>query len=114
MPLKPPAILPENGEPSLTAELEIVNNNIALWREVTDEALERHFRQRYFGNESISRQEAIDRLVAIGAKRFRIEPVYATARQDTNGSVATLNELAESAAKARVATADIQILLLPN
>jgi len=112
--IKPPANLPENGEPTPTAELEILNNNIALWREVTDEAFERHFRQKYFGNEPISRQEAIDRLVAIGAKRFRIPPVYATARQDTNGSIATLNELAESAAKARVAAADIQILLLPN
>ncbi len=111
---KPPASLPENGEPTPTAELEILKNNIALWREVTDEAFERHFRQKYFGNESISRQEAIERLVAIGAKRFRIAPVYETARQDANGSVATWNELAESAAKARVAPADIQILLLPE
>ena len=111
---KPPANLPENGEPTPTAELEILKNNIALWREVTDEAFERHFRQKYFGNESISRQEAIERLVAIGAKRFRIAPVYETARQDANGSVATWNELAESAAKARVAAAEIQILLLQN
>ena len=76
----------QKDQPVLTAEPELLNTNVSLWRELTDDVFERHFRQRHFGNESISRQEAIDRLVAIGAKRFRIAPVNATARQDTNGS----------------------------
>lgn len=50
----------------LPANLELLKTNLALWQELTDEAFERHFRQRYFGNESISRQQAIDRLVSSG------------------------------------------------
>jgi hypothetical protein len=49
--------------PILNAELEALNTIIALWRELTDDVFERQFRQRYFGNESITRQHAIDRLL---------------------------------------------------
>lgn len=55
----------------LPANLELLKTNLALWQELTDEAFERHFRQRYFGNESISRQQAIDRLVSSGFEHLQ-------------------------------------------
>ncbi len=64
----------KSDQPISTAELELLNINIALWREVTDEVFERHFRQRYFGNEWISRQQAIERLAALRANRLQTRP----------------------------------------
>jgi len=75
----------------LNAELELLSTIVALWCELTDDVFERHFRQRYFGNESISRQQAIDRLVAISANRFHTVRVDTQDRQDSSGSTAALN-----------------------
>src|SRR5262245_47697969 len=79
-----PASLQQITQRSLRAELELLNTIIALWRELADDVFERHFRQRYFGNESITRQQAIDRLVAISANRFHT--VDTTNREDSSGS----------------------------
>jgi len=58
----------------LIEEPQLLKTNIDLWRELTDEVFELRFRQRYFGDETISRQEAIDRLVAIATGRVQIKP----------------------------------------
>ena len=98
------ACLQHTDQPMLPADQELLNTNIALWQELTDDVFERHFRQRYFGNESISRQQAIDRFVALS--------VYTPSTQDKNGSSATLNGPPQTSAK--VASAEIQILMLPS
>ena len=91
-----PASLQQITPPILNAELELLNNIIALWRELADDVFEQHFRQRYFGNESITRQQAIDRLVAISANRLHIVPVDTTDWQDSSGSSAALNRTPET------------------
>jgi hypothetical protein len=95
---------------------------------------ERHFRQRYFGNESITRQQAIDRLVSISANRFHTVRVDTTDRQDSSGSGETLDRPAETPktflqqvscipskegiqrvlTNVGAASADIQIQILPR
>ena len=93
----------------LTAELELLDTSIALWRELTDEVFERHFRQRYFGNEPILRQQAIERLTALRANRLQTTSVDA-ATTDANGSSGP----AEEAVNVKVVSADIQIFILPS
>src|SRR4026207_1677138 len=90
-----PASLQQITPRSLKAELELLNTITALWRALADDVFERHFRQRYFGNESITRQQAIDRLVAISANRFHT--VDTTSREDSSGSSATLDSPLETA-----------------
>jgi len=127
-----PASLQQITPRSLKAELELLNIIIALWRELADDVFEWHFRQRYFGNESITRQQAIDRLVAISANRFHT--VDTTSREDSSGSSATLDRPTETpkrflqqapciASKEGIqraptnvgaASADIQIQILPR
>ena len=97
----------------LGAELELLNTNVSLWRELTDDVFERHFRQRYFGNESISRQQAIDRLVAMGAKCPQHAPVHAAAAPEAPGLSAVLTGLAEPPENG-VSSAGIKILVLPR
>lgn len=97
----------ERQHPFSTAELELLDTNIALWREVTDEVFERHFRQRYFGNEWISRQQAIEYLAALRATRLQTDPVDdATSANESSGPA--------KPASANVAPANIQILVLPG
>jgi TonB family protein len=93
----------------LTAELELLDTNIALWRELTDEAFERHFRQRYFGNEPIFRQQAIERLTGLRANRLQTTSVDA-ATPDANGSSCP----PEAAVNVKVVSSDIHILMLPS
>ena len=129
-----PASLQQITPPILNAEQELLNTIIALWRELTDDVFERHFRQRYFGNESITRQQAIDRLVAISANRFHTVLVDTTDRQDSSGSSATLDrppetlrrflqqiscipskeEIQRVPTNVEAASADIQIQILPS
>jgi TonB family protein len=129
-----PASLQQVTPPILNAELELLNTIIALWRELPDDIFERHFRQRYFGNESITRQQAIDRLVAISANRFHTVQGDTKNRQDSGGSSATLERSVETPKRflqqvscihskegiqqvptnVGVASADIQIQILPS
>jgi TonB family protein len=52
-----------NTEPSiLSDDADLLETNILLWRDLTDNEFESHFRKRYFGDELISRQQAIERL----------------------------------------------------
>ena len=98
----------KSDQPISTAELELLNVNICLWREVTDEAFERHYRQRYFGNEWISRQQAIERLAALRANCLQQDPADdAPLANGTDGPAAM-------PANAHVDLADIQILVLPS
>jgi len=108
--------LQQREQSLLTAELELLNTNIALWRELTDEVFERHFRQRYFGNEAISRQQAIDRLAAIIADRFPPAPVDidTPAKQDVNGSSAIVKWSAETLPDVKVTSDNIHIGMLPT
>ena len=101
--------LQEADQSLLTAELELLDTNIALWRELTDEAFERHFRQRYFGNEPIFRQQAIERLTALRANRLQTTSVDA-ATPGANGSSGP----AEAAVNVKVVSSDIHILMLPS
>jgi len=99
----------ENDTQILTPEPRLIDTNIALWRELTDEVFERHFRQRYFGNESISRQQAIDRFVAMRGNKV---PVGSIATQDTTRSIASTGD-AEMPGDTS-GSADIQIRTLPT
>ena len=98
----------EMQHPISTAELELLDINIALWREVTDEVFERHYRQRYFGNQWISREQAIEYLAALRATRLQTDPVDDVT--PANGS----SSPAATPAGANVAVANIQILVLPG
>jgi len=99
--------LQEADQSLLTAELELLDTNIALWRELTDEAFEQHFRQRYFGNEPIFRQQAIERLTALRANRLQTTSLDA-ATPDANGSSGP----AEAAVNVKVVSSNIHILML--
>jgi TonB family protein len=102
----------QKDQPVLTAEPELLNTNVSLWRELTDDVFERHFRQRHFGNESISRQQAIDRLVAMGAKCSPQAPVHPAATPEVPGLGAVLTGSAGPANA--VSLADIKILVFPR
>jgi protein TonB len=47
---------------SVPRESALLETNIKLWSELTDEAFEQYFRAKYFGEESLSREQAITRL----------------------------------------------------
>jgi len=97
----------ERQHPISTAELDLLDTNIALWCDVTDEVFERHYRQRYFGNEWISRQQAIEYLAALRATRLQTDPVDdATCANESSGPA--------KPASTNVALANIQILVLPS
>ncbi len=98
----------EMQHPISTAELELLDINTALWREVTDEVFERHYRQRYFGNQWISRQQAIEYLAALRTTRLQTDPVDDVT--PANGS----SSPAATPASANVALANIRILVLPS
>src|SRR5262245_34988192 len=108
--LKPPARLLQSDPTELTAEIELVRTNLALWRELPDEAFEQHFRERYFGNEPISRQEAIDRLIGMIASTHEPLATDATAVECATESHAG-SESSETTAA--VPFADVQIIILP-
>jgi TonB family protein len=97
----------KSDQPISITDLELLNVNICLWREVTDEVFEQHYRQRYFGNERISRQQAIDRLATLGANCLKHDTVGDTPLANGSGGPAAMPVRAHD-------LADVKIEVLPS
>lgn len=93
--------------------LELLNTNITLWRELTDDAFEKNFRQRYFGNESISRQQAIERLV--GMREDLRQSVSTNGLEALAGKERGLapTEASQALSSTPVAFAELHLAMLP-
>lgn len=69
--------------PGSSADQELLELNINLWRQLTDEVFEKHFRRLYFGDEAISRHEAVARLIEQRTALSTSMPVSAQLSQTT-------------------------------
>ena len=52
----------QNPTTNELGELELLEVNLRLWENLSDEVFERHFRQSHFGEELLTRSDAIARL----------------------------------------------------
>lgn len=84
---------PEAPRPQPPFEETLLETNISLWREISDEVFERHFRRRYFGEEPLSRHQAIVRLAGelerLQAKRA-VAPFQPVAEHGTSAALSCL------------------------
>jgi TonB family protein len=71
-------------------EVELLEVNLRLWENLSDEVFDRHFRESYFGEEMLTRSEAIARL------KGRLDIVRAHSQNMQSG----ISERAESVASA--------------
>jgi TonB family protein len=97
-----------------TAELQMMAIHVELWRQITDDVFEQHYRKRYFGDESLSRQEAISRLVAAYAGRLHTAPVGAPATNGSESSEALPAPPPSAQADAVPVSAAIKLAMLPD